>query len=201
MKSLTLCALLLVPALAFAQTPQSKAAKAPAKTVTKTVAKATPKAATKKTVAVNSKTSKLKNPISPAAVATSTAALAATNAALGSELSPEQTQTAQLVHTGRIACELGAFVNVDADDKNPGHFYVHGKGFRYHMTPVASRTGSVRLEDVKAGAVWLQIANKSMLMDQKRGQRLADECMSVAQTEVAQAIKLNPPKSLLEPAQ
>jgi hypothetical protein len=46
----------------------------------------------------------------------------------------------------------------------------------------------VRLED-KAGAVWLQIANKSMLMNQKAGQRLADECMSPEQQQVAEAIR------------
>jgi hypothetical protein len=32
---------------------------------------------------------------------------------------------------------------------------------------VATSTGTVRLEDKQAGAVWLQIANKSMLMNQK----------------------------------
>jgi hypothetical protein len=37
-----------------------------------------------------------------------------------------------------------------------------------------------------------------MLMDQKRGQRLADECMSPEQIVVAEAIKKTPPPSLFE---
>ena len=55
-----------------------------------------------------------------------------------------------------------------------------------------------RLEDAKGGAVWLQISNKSMLMNQKLGQRLADECQGSEQVVVAEAIRKNPPISLLE---
>lgn len=101
---------------------------------------------------------------------------------------------ADRVHTGRIACELGQHVSVSKDDKNPGHFLVTGSGFSFHMSPVGTSTGVVRLEDAKAGAVWLQIANKSMLMNQKQGKRLADECMSSEQLQVAEAIKKNPLK-------
>jgi hypothetical protein len=75
---------------------------------------------------------------------------------------------------------------------------VEGKGFKYRMTPVATSTGAVRLEDQKAGAVWLQIANKSMLMNQKLGQRMADECMSPEQVVVAEAIKKAPPPSVFD---
>jgi hypothetical protein len=66
------------------------------------------------------------------------------------------------------------------------------------MAPVISATGAIRLEDQKAGAVWLQIPNKSMLMNQKIGQRMADECMSTQQVAVAEALKKNPPPSLLD---
>jgi len=114
-------------------------------------------------------------------------------------LSPEEQAIAQKVHTGRIACELGAFVNVTADAAVPGRFHIEGKGFKYHMTPVVTSTGAVRLEDAKGGAVWLQIANKSMLMNQKLGQRLADECMSAEQTLVAEAAKKAPPQSVFDP--
>lgn len=71
-------------------------------------------------------------------------------------------------------------------------------GFNYHMSPVVTSTGAVRLEDTRAGAVWLQIANKSMLMNQKIGQRLADEFTSTAQLQVAEALKKNPLPNLLE---
>ena len=115
-------------------------------------------------------------------------------------LSPAELAIAERVHTGRIPCELGASVTVSADTASPGRFHVEGKGFKYYMTPVATTTGTVRLEDIKGGAVWLQIANKSMLMNQKLGQRLADECMSPEQTLVAEAIKKNPPPSVLDAA-
>ena len=113
-------------------------------------------------------------------------------------VSPEELAIAERVYVGQIGCELGVTVSVIADPVAPGHFHVGGKGFKYHMAPVVTSTGTVRLEDPVGGAVWLQIANKSMLMDQKRGQRLADECMSPEQTVVAEAIKKTPPPSLLD---
>lgn len=70
---------------------------------------------------------------------------------------------------------------------------------RAQLKSEATTTGTVRLEDARGGAVWLQIANKSMLMNQRLGQRLADECMSPEQIVVAEAIKKNPPVSVLEP--
>ena len=71
------------------------------------------------------------------------------------------------------------------------------KNLKYRMFPVATSTGAIRLEDQKAGAVWLQLGNKSMLMNQKLGQRLADECMSPQQVAVAESLKLNPAQSVL----
>ena len=203
MKLLTVCALILAPTLALAQAPkpQATAAKTVAKPATKSATKTTVKTAAPKVAVAKATPRQGLKKAAPAAAGAgiAAAAFAAQPAVLGTALSPEDMAIAQQVHTGRIACELGAFVSVDADEHNPGRFHVSGKGFRYHMQPVASRTGSVRLEDTKAGAVWLQIANKSMLMNHKQGQRMADECMSDQQQQVAQAIKLNPPQSLFEP--
>ena len=114
-------------------------------------------------------------------------------------LTPAELSIAERVYVGKLPCELGADVTLTADIKNPGYFNVQGKNFKYRMFPVPTTTGAVRLEDRKAGAVWLQLANKSMLMNQKLGVRLADECTSVAQLEVAENLKLNPPASILEP--
>ena len=142
-----------------------------------------------------------KKPATKAAAVAGAAAVggaAAVAATAQQPLAPEELAIAERVHTGRIPCELGAFVNVTADQANPGYFVIDGKGFKYHMSPVKTSTGTVRLEDRHAGAVWLQIANKSMLMNQKVGQRLADECMSPDQLQVAEAIKKNPPPSLLD---
>ncbi len=115
-------------------------------------------------------------------------------------LSPADLEIAGRVYTGAIKCELGANVEITADAQRPGFFNVATKGARYHMHPVESRTGAIRLEDPAAGALWLQIANKSMLMNQKQGLRLADECQSSAQLAFAEQMKKNPPKSLFEGA-
>ena len=105
---------------------------------------------------------------------------------------------AQQVHTGRIACELGNTVTVTPDASRTGGFVVHMASHVFHMSPVNSSTGAIRLEDTKNGAMWLQLGNKSMLMSTKLGQRLADECQSPAQLAVAEKLKHNPPPSLLD---
>ena len=105
---------------------------------------------------------------------------------------------AQQIHQGLLPCELGASVRVEADAAAPGFFHVQGKGFRYRMYPVRTSTGALRLEDKKAGAVWLQLANKSMLMDQKKGRRMADDCAHPEQVAYGQDMKTNPPPSLFD---
>jgi len=115
-------------------------------------------------------------------------------------LTEAELAVAQKVFTGKIQCELGADVTVAADDKKPGFFTVSTKGARYRMHPVESRTGAIRLEDARAGAMWLQLGNKSMLMNQKQGIRLADECQSPAQVAFADEMKKNPPKALFDGA-
>jgi len=113
-------------------------------------------------------------------------------------LEPMELAIAEQVHTGVLRCELGASVTLTNDPQSPGYFNVQGKNFRYRMFPVISSTGAIRLEDPKAGAVWLQLSNKSMLMNQKAGQRMADECMSPAQLTVAQTMRDKPAPGLLD---
>lgn len=102
------------------------------------------------------------------------------------------------VHTGRMVCELGNSVTITPDPQQPTRFVVQMKKNTYFMTPVETTTGAVRLEDAQAGAMWLQLPHKSMLMNSKLGQRMADECQSDHQTVAAHAMKLNPPPSLLD---
>jgi hypothetical protein len=113
-------------------------------------------------------------------------------------LTPAEMAIAQRIHVGRLPCELGAFVTLTADAKSPGYFDVQTKNQKYRMAPVETSTGAIRLEDHQGGAVWLQLSNKSMLMNQKLGQRLADECMSPDQAIVAAKMVKNPPPSLLD---
>ncbi len=113
-------------------------------------------------------------------------------------MEPEELAIAERVHVGRLPCELGASVRLEADATQPGYFHVLGKGFHYRMHPVSTTTGAIRLEDKKAGAVWLQLANKSMLMDQRKGRRLADECAHPEQMAFAENMKTNPPPVLFD---
>ena len=195
MKTLIVSALLLLaPALSMAQQAAQPASKSAAKSTAakpaqSAKAKAKPQAAVVAKASPTSSRTRLHSGAMQVA-----AGIAAAEAAL----TPEELAIADDVHTGRMACELGAFVQIDRDTQSPGRFHVQGKGFNYHMAPVASATGAVRLEDQNAGAVWIQIANKSMLMNQKLGQRMADECMSPQQFTVAEGFKKNPPPSLLD---
>jgi hypothetical protein len=182
----TLFALLLIaatPAIVLAQTAPTD--KAPAKTTAKPAAK---------TVAKTSKhTRKLAHSAQKAADE---------NTAIDDDpsivLSDADIAVARKVYVGDIPCELGATVKVVAM-KREGMFAVTTKGHHFRMHPVESRTGAIRLEDAKGGAMWLQLGNKSMLMSQKMGRRLADDCMNPAQAAVNEALKKNPMPSLLEP--
>lgn len=181
--SLAAALLLAAPGMAMAQTTAKPAQPAAAD------AKPAAKPSAAKKPAVSASRTNLKS--------------AAKNVAAGIEaaeaaLTPAELAIAERVHVGNLPCELGASVTLAADAKAPGYFDVQGKNFKYRMFPVATTTGAIRLEDQKAGAVWLQLANKSMLMNQKLGIRLADECMSPSQVAVAEALKLNPPPSVLD---
>ena len=114
------------------------------------------------------------------------------------ELSAEQLAVADRVGLGRMPCELSAHVVIRPDPRGPGMFLLDLGKERFHMTPVVTSTGAIRLEDPVAGAVWLQLGNKSMLMSQKLGKRLADACVSPDQALVAQALERNPAPSLLD---
>ena len=113
-------------------------------------------------------------------------------------LSEADLELAKRVYVGTIPCELGASVTITPSARRPGFFLVQTGKTRFRMHPVESRTGAIRLEDGRAGAMWLQLGNKSMLMSQKQGQRLADECMSPAQMTFADDLKKNPRPSILE---
>jgi hypothetical protein len=106
---------------------------------------------------------------------------------------------AKRVHVGEIQCELGAKVTIKTM-KRDGFFFVTRGINRFVMHPVESRTGAIRLEDAIRGAVWIQLGNKSMLMNQREGKRLADECQSPEQVVFANEMKTRPPINILEPA-
>jgi hypothetical protein len=114
-------------------------------------------------------------------------------------LTNRQLELAQQVLLGQMPCELGASVLVQALPQAAGYFQIQLGKQRFLLAPVETSTGALRLEDPSTGAVWLQLANKSMMMNSQLGKRVVDECMSPSQTQVARAMEKNPPPSLLEP--
>jgi hypothetical protein len=139
------------------------------------------------------------NSVSRTEIRSTATQMAAGIAAAEAALEPAELAIAESVHTGVMPCEMGTSVTLASDPAAPGYFNMHGKNFRFRMVPVITVTGAIRLEDRQAGAVWLQLPNKSMLMNQKIGQRMADGCMSQSQLVVAQGMKDAPPPDLLGP--
>jgi hypothetical protein len=115
-------------------------------------------------------------------------------------LSAEQIAVAGQVHVGTLPCELGQSVVLLAEPGEAGYFSLRIGKARYRLAPELTTTGAVRLEDKVAGIVWLQLANKSMLMNQKQGRRMADECKSTYQLQVADEMRRNPPAGVLDDA-
>jgi hypothetical protein len=97
------------------------------------------------------------------------------------DLSQEQLDNAGRVLVGKIDCEFNQSVDISESPAKKGYFVAAFKGKKYTLTPEATTTGAVRLEDKKAGVVWLQIGNKSMLMNAKAGQRMVDNCVHPSQ--------------------
>lgn len=96
--------------------------------------------------------------------------------AAANALTPAQLEIASRVMTGNAKCEFDQQVSVFPVDGKPGHFHVGYKNAKYTMVPQETTTGAVRLEDRRAGVMWLQIPTKSMLMNSKIGQRMVDSC-------------------------
>ena len=115
---------------------------------------------------------------------------------------PAPEALAPQVHLGQMPCAMKQSVNLQADPERPGHFILQlqGQRQRHAMQSVTSASGAVRLENAQAGLVWLQLSNKSMLMNQKLGHRLADECMSPIQRAVAESHETQPPPSIFDVA-
>ena len=106
-------------------------------------------------------------------------------------------QSVSDVWVGSYRCELSERVSL-----RPGavadQVELQWKNQRWNLRRTDSRSGAMRLEDASARMVWIQLANKSMLLDQKQGKRLLDECQHDVQVQTAAQMKNNPPPSLFD---
>lgn len=96
----------------------------------------------------------------------------------------EQLAAADRAYLGDYACEAKQTVNIAKNAKVPGYIDVKFDKHLFTMKPVLSSTGALRLEDVNGRALMIQIANKSMLLDTKIGQRLVDDCVHPEQARL-----------------
>ena len=113
--------------------------------------------------------------------------------ALGQEtaqrISETQLLIADRVLTGDAACDFNQTVSVLPVQGQPGHFRLTFKQVAYTVIPEETSSGAIRLEDKKAGIVWLQIPSKSMLMNARAGQRMVDGCMHPEQRAAMAAVQ------------
>lgn len=114
------------------------------------------------------------------------------------ELDEREQQFAKWVEQGTFACDEGGSVTLTAQSDKPGYFILSNRGQHYRVSPRVSITGAVRLESNTGGIVWLQLANKSMLIAPKLSRRLADGCMSESQKIIAAQMLRNPSPSIFD---
>ncbi|KQY81262.1 MULTISPECIES: hypothetical protein [Roseateles] len=109
-----------------------------------------------------------------------------------------QVAASERAYLGNYACEFNESVLIEKHSKAAGYIDVLWQKHRFTMKPVLSSTGALRLEDVTGRTLMIQIANKSMLLDTKIGQRLLDDCVHPEQVklmEAAKAAKLHDPEA------
>jgi hypothetical protein len=101
------------------------------------------------------------------------------------------------VYEGRMACDDKVFVVVVEDLKIPNNFDVLVGKAHYKTKRIPTYSGAIRLEDKSHGIVWLQMANKSMLFNEKAGKRLATNCRNDIQQEAENALQIKPDTTVL----
>jgi hypothetical protein len=101
------------------------------------------------------------------------------------------------VYEGRMTCDDAVFVVVVEDRKTPNNFDVLIGKAHYKTKRMPTSSGAIRLEDKARSIVWLQMANKSMLLNEKAGKRLANNCRNETQKAAEEALLTKPDTSVL----
>jgi hypothetical protein len=75
-------------------------------------------------------------------------------------------------------CDLGNKITIYENDADEKHIALRWNKRLTRMTRIGTTTGANRFENRSQGLVWIGIPAKSMLLDAKKGQQLANECKS-----------------------
>jgi len=78
-------------------------------------------------------------------------------------------------------CALGDQVTLFQKPDDDKRIAIRWKKRMHELMRVDTTTGAHRFEDQKNGLVWIGIPAKSMLLDSKKGQQLANECKNPQQ--------------------
>jgi hypothetical protein len=122
-----------------------------------------------------------KAPAKPAAKTSKTTKAAAAGAAGAAAVAALPTANAEQMtaynaaHLGSYDCEFGQKIMVEKSSTD-GYVNLKYKNDQWTMKPELSSTGALNMNDVKGKMRYLQIANKSMLMDTSAGRRVVDGC-------------------------
>ena len=91
------------------------------------------------------------------------------------------------VFVGTSQCEWNQTVHVSHENNK---FYIQWDHKKIEVTAELTSTGTIRLENKQHGILWLQIPQKSMLLNTKTGRRLIDTCVHPLQTRVHSSTQL-----------
>jgi hypothetical protein len=92
----------------------------------------------------------------------------------GSKASPRQLKF-QLA-SGVYRCELGRRVEIQRDARDANRLGLNWKGTDFQLQRYDSASGLPRYEDRQHGLLWIDLPQKSVLIDVHSGQQLANEC-------------------------
>lgn len=88
----------------------------------------------------------------------------------------ENPQLAIPVAAGSYRCEQSLRVEIKPDSRDANRIDVGWQGQRYSLTRHNSYSGLPRFEDSASQLVWVVLPWKSLLLDGRSGQPLANEC-------------------------
>jgi len=116
----------------------------------------------------------------PAAVAGSSPAAPAQPQGLGiSTVTAKEMAAAagrMVLQAGTYRCELNRNVEIRQISADGQTMEISWAGKTHSLQAVNARSGALRFENAADGLIWLVIVGKSMLLDSRKGQQLANEC-------------------------
>ncbi len=94
------------------------------------------------------------------------------------------------VAVGHIVCADKVVVSIHESPLHQARYDIKIGKSHYVGERIVTDSGAVKLEDKNHGIVWLQMANKSMLFNEKIGKRLATDCQNDDQKAAHRAMEV-----------